>query len=240
MSRKAAVLAVSILLMVFSACLHASEKKPWTADDLWKLKRLGDPQLSPDGKWIAYVVSVTDFEKNKSNSDIWLIPAGGGTPRRMTTSEKGDYQPRWSPCGKMIAFLSSRDGDPQIYLLPLHGGEARKSTDFPGGVGDMIWTHDGKGFIFTGRVYPDCPDLDCVTKRDEEKEEEKVTAIVHRRLLYRHWDAYEDGKAQHLFHVAREGGEPRDLTPGLEFDALTYWLASGGRDLPQTRKSRLT
>jgi dipeptidyl aminopeptidase/acylaminoacyl peptidase len=230
MMRKAAIITLSILLVTVSAGLHASEKKPWTADDLWKLKRLGDPQLSPDGKWIAYVLSITDFEKDRSNSDIWLIPADGGAPRRMTTSEKGDYNPRWSPCGTTIAFLSSRDGDPQIYLLPLHGGEARKSTDFPGGIGDMIWTHDGKGFIFTGRVYPDCPDFDCVTKRDEEKEEEKVTAMVHKRLLYRHWDTYEDGKAQHLFYVELEDGEPRDLTPGLEFDALTYWLASAGRD----------
>ncbi len=205
-------------------------KKPWTPEDIWKLKSVSEPQLSPDGKWIAYVVSVTDFDENSRNSDVWLISSDGGTPRRMTTSEKNDNHPRWSPNGKTIAFLSSRDGEPQIYLLPVSGGEAQKLTDFPGGVEDMIWMHDGTGFIFTGRVYPDCPDLDCVKSRDEEKEKDKVSAMVHKHLLYRHWDTYEDGKAVHLFAMPLEGSEPRDLTPGLEYDALTYWLASVGRD----------
>ncbi len=223
-----------VLLLVLSAYAFpgAAEaaKKPWTPEDLWKLKGVSDPQLSPDGKWVAYVVSVTDFDENSSNSDIWIVPADGGEPRRMTTSEKGDSSPRWSPDGSRIAFLSSREEGRQIHILPVDGGEAVKVTDFPDGVGDFMWTPDGKGFVFTGRVYADCPDLDCVRERDEEKEKCKVTGMVHKSLMYRHWNTYEDGKAQHLFHVPAAGGEPRDLTPGLEYDALTYWLASAGRD----------
>ncbi len=224
-------IAVAVLIVcLLCTTARAEDKKPWTPDDLWKLKSVSDPRISPDGKWVAYVVSVTDFDENSRNSDIWIVPASGGPPRRMTTSEKSDNHPRWSPDGRTIAFLSSRDGAMQIYQLPVSGGEARGLTDFPGGVGDFIWTPDGKGFVFTGRVYTDCPDLECVKKRDEEKEQEKVTAIVHKHLLYRHWDTYEDGKAQHLFHITAGGGEPRDLTPDIVYDALTYWLASAGRD----------
>jgi len=223
-----AVLLVAAVL-VFSGVAETA-KKPWTPEDLWKLKGVSDPQLSPDGRWIAYVVSVTDFDENSRNSDIWIVPAEGGEPRRMTTSEKGDSSPRWSPDGSRIAFLSSREEGSQIHVIPVGGGEAVKLTDFPGGVGDLMWTRDGKGFVFTGRVYADCPDLDCVKKRDEEKEKCKVTGMVHKSLMYRHWNTYDDGKAQHLFYISLEGDEPRDLMPGLEYDALTYWLASVGRD----------
>ncbi len=221
--------AVALIALV-SAFAATAGYKAFTPEDLHKLRRLGDVQLSFDGDWIAYVVTIIDFEEDKSNSDIWIVSSDGGTPRRMTTSEKGDNHPRWSPDGTAIAFISSREEAPQIHILPIDGGEARKVTDFPGGVGDVAWMPDGSGFIFTGRVYLDCPDLECVTKRDEEKEKKKISAMVHERLMYRHWNSYDDGKVQHLFHIPVTGGEPRDLTPELEFDALTYWLASAGRD----------
>jgi dipeptidyl aminopeptidase/acylaminoacyl peptidase len=222
--------AIVLVAACFASGVFAAEKKPWTPDDIWKLKGVGDCRLSPDGKWVAYVVTVTDFDENSRNSDIWIVPADGGTPRRMTTGEKGDNSPRWSPDGNTIALLSSRDGAPQIYILPVSGGEARKVTDVHGGVEEFIWTPDGTGFIFSARTYLDCPDFDCVKERDEEKEKDKVSAMVHEHLMYRHWDTYEDGKVQHMFHVPLEGGEPRDLTPELEYDALTYWLASAGTD----------
>ncbi|MBN1164921.1 MAG: S9 family peptidase [Candidatus Krumholzibacteriota bacterium] len=224
-------LAVFILVAVAAAPVAAEQtKKPWTPDDIWKLKPVSDHQLSPDGEWIAYVVAVTDFEENKRNSDIWLMPSRGGKGRRMTTSPQGDNHPRWSPDGKSIAFLSGRSGSNQIYILPVEGGEARKVTDFPGGVGDLLWTPDGGGFIFTARTYLDCPDLDCIREKDKKKEDCKVSALVHKHLLYRHWDTYEDGKVQHLYYIDAGGGDPEDLTPSLQYDALTYWLASAGRD----------
>lgn len=226
----AAMVMLAILTLSVVA-VSGAEKRPWSAKDLWQLKRVSDPRLSPDGKWIAYVVSETDYEKNSGNSDIWIMPAGGGEPWKLTNSPKGDSHPRWSPCGTKIAFLSTRDGSMQAYMIAVDGGEASKITDFPGGVGELEWMPGGEKLIFTGRVYPDCSDLDCVRERDEKKEERKVSAVVHRALMYRHWDTYEDGKAQHIFTTGLEGGAPVDITPGLEFDALTYWLASAGLDL---------
>jgi len=218
-------------LFVFSQISFAGEeKKPFTPDDIWKLKRVSDPQLSPDGRWIAFVITETNFDENKRNSDIYIVSTKGGKPKRMTTSPKNDNSPRWSPDGNSLAFLSTRDGDTQIYILPLAGGEAQKVTDFPGGVGEFIWLPDGSGIVFTARTYLDCADIDCIKKKDEEKEKNKVKAMVHRHLLYRHWDTYEDGKVQHLFLFKLKDKKPIDLTPELEFDALTYWLAASGRE----------
>lgn len=208
----------------------ATGGNPWAPADLWKMKRVADPQLSPDGKWIAFVVTETDYEENKSNSDIWIVSSEGGEPKRLTTSPKGDGHPRWSPCGTKIAFVSGRDGSSQAWVIAVGGGEARKVTDFPGGVSDLEWMPGAKRLIFSGRTYHGVADLDSVRARDKAVEERKVSAKVHRRLMYRHWDTYEDGKVQHLFTIAEEGGDPVDITPELEYDALTYWLASAGRD----------
>lgn len=221
------ILLAALLLVAAGA---AAEKAPWTPDDLHRMKRVGSPALSPDGEWLAYVVTATDFEENRGNSDIWLMPAGGGEARQLTTSPKGDSHPVWSPCGGYIAFLSSRDEGNQLHVIAVDGGEARKITDIPGGVGDVVWLPDGSGFVLTARIYPGCEDFDCVREKDEAKEEKKVSAMVHERLMYRHWNTYEDGKVQHLFVVDRDGEGLRDLTPDLRFDALTYWLASAGRD----------
>ncbi len=235
------MLLAAAFTVIFAAHPAASEESriPWMPKDIWQLKRISDSHISPDGKWIAYVVTATDYEENKSDSDIWVISSSGGDPRKMTNSPKGDNHPRWSPDGRSIAFLSSRGESRQVYIIPFDGGEARKITDFPGGIGELEWLPSGDGFVFTGRIYPDCPDPDCVVERDKEIEERKVTAMVHRKLLYRHWDTYDDGKVQHIFTVSTDGGDPVDLTPGLRFDALTYWLASAGCDLDISPDGRM-
>jgi dipeptidyl aminopeptidase/acylaminoacyl peptidase len=231
----AAVLATVCCCTFLISAGWTADKKPLSPGDIWRLNTVGEPQLSGDGKWIAYSVTVTNFDENSRNADIWLMSSGGGEPRRLTTSEKKDDSPEWSPDGRTLAFISSRDGDPQIYILPVSGGEARRVTDFPSGVEDMVWTPDGGGFVFASRTYLDCGDLDCIKKKDKDKGESKVGAMVHEHLMYRHWDTYEDGKVQHLFYSPVEGGKPRDLTSDLKFDVLTYWLASAGRDFEVSR-----
>ncbi len=206
-------------------------ERPYTPADIHQLKAVSDPQLSPDGTMVAYVVTTTDVAENRKNADIWLVPAAGGEARQLTHHHGSDKSPRWSPDGKTLAFLSTRHGGkPQVHLLPLAGGEAKRITDVHGGTGNLWWAPNGTSLLFTARVYPDCPDLPCTAERDREKQDRQVTARVHHTLLYRHWNRYEDGKAAHLFLVSTDGGPAVDLTPDLQYDALTHWLASAGRE----------
>lgn len=212
------------------------EKKPFTPDQLSLMKSVGQPALSPDGQWVAYRISETLFAKNKRLSHLWLVPSKGGKSRQLTRGAKSCTSPVWTPDGKSLAFQSGREKGNQIYLLPMvGGGEARKLTNFPGGIDEFVFTPDGKGIVFAARTYLDCgAKLACIRRKDAAKKADKVTAMVHEHLMYRHWDTYEDGKVQHLFHMPLTDGKkpatPRDLTPKLEWDALCFWLMSAGRE----------
>jgi dipeptidyl aminopeptidase/acylaminoacyl peptidase len=190
-----------------------------TFDDLIRLHRVAEPQISPDGKWVAYTVSTPDVEANRGASNIWAVPAAGGAAMQLTQSGH-DSSPVWSPDGKTLAFLSSRSGDSQVYLLSMDGGEAHALTKLSGGADNAKWSPDGRTIAFTSSVYPDCKDSDCNSKRDAEKEKNKVKAHVTEQLLYRHWTHWNDGKRSHLFVVPADGSSvPRDLTAGANYDA---------------------
>ncbi len=126
------------------------------------------------------------MDANRNASNIWLGPTESGAPIQLTQSGK-DMSPVWSPDGKMIAFLSARAGESQVYLLSMDGGEAHPWTSISTGVDLVKWSPDGKTLAFTSGVYPDCKDDTCNKKRDEEKEKSKVQAHVAEHLLYRHW-----------------------------------------------------
>jgi dipeptidyl aminopeptidase/acylaminoacyl peptidase len=191
-------------------------------------------QLSPDGAWVAYVLGSSEFEQNKSSSHIFIVAADGSVlPRQITFSGQHNSNPRWSPDGNQLAFISDRDSTlgSQVYLLPVdRPGEAVRLTGFPGGVDDFIFSPTGEFIVFAARVYPDFPSPDTVAVRDSVKKASKMKAMVHDRLLYRHWSTYDDGKVTHLFRNNLGMGEQKNLTPELQFDALNYWLGSAGRE----------
>src|ERR1051325_138397 len=156
---------------------RAQEKHAITFDDLIKLQRVAEPAISPDGKWVAYTVATPDMEANRNASNIWLVAKSGGEAIQLTQSGK-DSSPVWSPDGKTIAFISSRSGDSQVYLLSMEGGEAHPLTERSTGADLAIWSPDGKMIAFTSGVYPECKDDECNKKKDEEKEKNKVKAHV--------------------------------------------------------------
>jgi len=197
---------------------QTTAKHAMTFDDLIKLHRLSGAAVSKDGKWVAYTVSTPDLDGNRSFINIWMVSTSGGEPIQVTQGGR-DNSPAWSPDGKMLGFLSARDGNSQVYLLSMEGGEAKKLTQLSTGADVFHWSPDGKTIAFTSYVYADCSDDACNAKRDEEKEKSKVKARIYDHLLYRHWDHWSEGKRSHLFVMPADGSAAaKDLTPGADYD----------------------
>jgi dipeptidyl aminopeptidase/acylaminoacyl peptidase len=220
-------LGAAALALCLAGAIRAQEtaKHPITFDDMIHMQRVSTPQVSSDGKWVAYAVATPDMDANRNASNIWMVSTAGGAPMQLTQSGH-DSSPVWSPDGKMLAFISSREGTSQVYVLSMDGGEAHAWTHLSTGADIVKWSPDGKTIAFTSAVYPDCKDDACNKARDEEKEKNKVKAHVAEHLLYRHWTHWSEGKRGHLFVVtapeaagqADSSATPRDLTPGANYD----------------------
>jgi len=219
-----------LFCLVTVAPLSAQEngRRPIKVDDLFRFKRVADPQISPDGKLVAYVLGTVDLAGNRTTSDIWLLSTAGGEPRPLTTAKKGDRHPRWSPDGRFVLFQSNRSGETQLWVINIHGGEARQLTNVSTGASDAIWSRDGKHIALVSAVWPEFShkpfkDSNALNKkRMEEKSKNPVQAKVFTRLFLRHWDDYVEDKRQHLFVLdvdtkdgeCRVQSEPSDVTPG--------------------------
>lgn len=201
-------------LMIVASCAGPAlaAGRAMTVDDLLAVKGVSDPQVSPDGKLVVYVVSELDRATEKSNSDLYLIPSGGGEPRRLTTATGSDNHPRWSPDGRSIAFLSTRGGSAQVWLLPVDGGEARPLSKLPVDVAGPIWSPRGDRVAFTAEVYPGKTPEETAAI-DEAKAKEKSRVKTYDKLMVRHWDQWDDGKRSHLFLADVATGKARDLSP---------------------------
>ncbi len=218
-------LAFVIAMAVTFAGWQSASARPISFDDLVNLGQVSDPQFSPDGKWLAYVVTWADHKDNTSNSDIYLVPAGGGEARRLTRREGRDNQPRFSPDGQWIAFTSSRSGKSQIWLLSTSGGEAKQLTELSTGASSPMWTPDGGNIVFRSRVYPDCSDDECNEQRLKELKDTKTGVREYADLFYQHWDHWRDERRSHLMIVGVNGGTARDLTP-YTYEVPTVALGS--------------
>jgi len=223
MKRLCALAAVGFLMIVSPGL--SAEKTPLTFNDFIRIKRIADPQVSPDGTLVAYVVTEMNLEQNSSNSDIWVIPLKGGEARRLTTHPKSDSHPRWSPDGKTLAFVSSRGGTPQVWLLNLSGGEARQLTHVAAGAAGVEWSPRGTHLAFLSSLFPDAPDAESNAKMLKQQAENPVKAQIFNELLFRHWNSWRDGQRSHLFVIPVAGGEAVDVSPG-DFDTPPISLGS--------------
>ena len=214
---------------IFVACCAAAwaqgEKLRITIDDLLAMHRVSDPQMSPDGRYIAYSVATPDREANRNATDIWIVATDGGEPKQLTQNG-GDTRPRWSPDGKQLAYLSVRDGVQQVYVLTLADGQSRRVTSLSSGADNELWASDGKNIAFVSRVYPNCADDACNAARDDAQSRSKVKAHIYDHLLYRHWTDWWDGKRSHPFVISSDGGAARDLTPRAESDVPPFSLGA--------------
>jgi dipeptidyl aminopeptidase/acylaminoacyl peptidase len=249
-----AVFAFCFLIFDFA---FAQAKHPFTFEDMMELKRVGEPEVSPDGKWVIFSVVDVDLAANTKTPHVWIVPTAGGKEREIISDQDAD-RPRWSPDGKRFAFISTKEGGSQVWGADFDeaGGTVTrwwKMTDINTEASGEIWSPDGKNILFTSDVYPECDNTSayiektCNAKKLKEEETSKVKAQIFTHLLYRHWNAYKEGKRSHIFVAAftppsvpsqksgpsgvpgnfRQPGDPLDLTPG-DYDAPVFSL--GGQD----------
>ena len=246
---------IAFFLFLVSAGLAAAQARhPFTFEDMMKLKRVGEPVVSPDGKWVIFSAVDVDLSANTKIPHIWLVPAAGGEEREIIAGQDAD-RPRWSPDGKRFVFTSTKEGGSQVWIADFDNaagsvGSMTKLTTIASEASGEVWSPDGRNILFTSDVYAECdgPPVQenaCNAKKLEEANASKVKAQIFTHLLYRHWNAYKEGKRSHIFVVplqpsateAASGARfssnlqynqaPRDLTPG-DFDAPVFSL--GGQD----------
>ncbi|HWQ53710.1 MAG TPA: S9 family peptidase [Bryobacteraceae bacterium] len=180
--------------------------------------------MSPDGKWAVVSVTEPSYEDGKTVTDLWMVPAeGGAAPRRLTNTKAGESGAVFSPDSTRLAFSTKREGDevPQIYVLPLDGGEAFRVTSLSTGASNPNWRPDGKAILFQSRVYPGAADEEANKKIAADRKARKYNARVFEGFPFRNWDRWLDDLKPHLFvQELQQGAIARDLLAGTKLAAL--------------------
>jgi len=230
-------------------------KRPFTFEDMMKLKRVGAPVPSPNGKWVVFDAVDVDLEANTKVSHLWIVSAQGGEARRLNQTPNHEERPRFSPEGKRLIWTSKATDPSQIWMsnfTPESGGldgQPHQVTNISTGADSGIWSSDGKNIVFLSSVYPEAKEDTENKRRDEEVAKNKVKAKIFTHLLYRHWNTFGENKRSHLFVLSADssveagvspatpsGSQPtrlplqeaRDLTPG-DHDVPPFNL--GGQDM---------
>ncbi len=212
---------MTFLLIIFaSAGVHS--QAPFSFNDLVNVKRVGDPQLSPDGKRVAFTVGVVNKAENRTVTHIYVVKIDGTDQKQLTTGTASNSSPRWSPDGDHIAYTTGG----QIWVMEEDGDDKEQVTKISTGGGNPVWSPDGKWIAFSSEVYPECSSDDCNKVEEEKAESSKVKAKVSERLLFKHWNEWRDRKRAHVFVIPKDGGIARDLTPG-DFDSPPYAASTG-------------
>lgn len=214
---------ISVLFLIVAfAGLGARAQSAFTFDNMMAIRRVGDPQLSPDGRTVAYTVGVVNKADNRTLTHIYTVKIDGTDQRQLTTGNSSHSSPRWSPDGRHIAFVTGG----QVWVMESDGDDPKQVTRISSGAGNPVWSPDGRWIAFVSDVYPECTSDACNREEEEKAETSKVKAKVAERLLFKHWNEWRDRKRTHVFVIPSSGGIARDLTPG-DYDSPPYGASSG-------------
>ncbi|MEO8879911.1 MAG: S9 family peptidase [Gemmatimonadaceae bacterium] len=214
---------------------------PLTIESFEAVKAVSDPQMAPNGQSVLYSVGTTNLESNSRSSLTYKISTGGGTAIPYPDASTSVGEARWSPDGKRVAYIA----DDQLWVADQAGGSRKQLTTLSGGATGPIWSPNGEKIAFTSRVYPTCSDDACNVARSKAASSNPVKAHVADALMYRHWNAWDDGTRAHLFTVSADGHGVVDLTPGAVYDVPPgpfggsegYAWSPDGRELSYTAKN---
>ncbi len=216
------VLFASLFVMTWAT---AQPQRNFSVDDALALKNVSSPRMSPDGKWIAFVVSSIDLEEDSSSSDLYMVPFAGGEPIAMTRSTESDSHPRWSPDGRYLGFLSSRGEDKsQIWLLDRRGGEPFQLSSVKSGVNGFEWSPDSKKIVLLSKD----PDPNEEKAEGEDKDKKTKPPIVVTRLQFKRDRAgYLDDRRTHIYVLDVESKKEEQITSGPYDDSSPAWSPDG-------------
>ena len=224
------LLTLGVIAILVSTTAEAQTRRAITLDDHSRVVNVGDPQRSPDGAWVAYTVTTIDVEKDRRNTDIWMVKWDGSEQLQLTSSPDGESSPRWSPDNKYLAFVASRGTDEdkkkggQIWLLNRAGGEAQRVSDFKGGVSDIQWSPDSTRILFT---HDDENPRDEPEKMDGWKRKTTPPIVIDRYHFKEDRTGYLGNYYSHIgvFDVAAK--TTTMITKGNTDDASPSWSPDG-------------
>jgi dipeptidyl aminopeptidase/acylaminoacyl peptidase len=223
--RCARALRSAILLLVVPLVAEAQPRRPIRADDMYRFKSVGAPKLSPDGEWIAYAISTIDSVKDARSSDLWMVKWDGSRTLRLTTTPGGESDPQWSPDGRWLSFIATREGAKtgQVWLLDRSGGEAQKLTDIAGGVSQHQWSPDSKRLVVIAHD-PEPKDSGADSSKTQPK-----PIVIDRYAFKRDGDGYLNRLRDHLWLVDVATKAASQLTTGDFDDRSPRWSPDGLR-----------
>jgi dipeptidyl aminopeptidase/acylaminoacyl peptidase len=209
--------------MTAAPVLAQGPSRAFTVEDLVQLNRVSDPEVSPDGHYVAFALRETDMAANKGRTALWLLDLtrAGAAAQPLAAGSGNASSPRWAPDSRTIYFLSTRSGSSQVWRVLVQGGEAGRVTDYPLDVGSLKVSPRGDVIAVSLQVLPACADLACTRQKLEARKQDKATGRVYDQLFVRHWDTWADGRS-HVFtaRLAADGtaGPPVDLSRSLDAD----------------------
>jgi dipeptidyl aminopeptidase/acylaminoacyl peptidase len=216
-----AILVLTLLALGWTVPASHAQNRRLRIDDLAAIKDVSDPQISPDGAWVAYVVRTTDVEADRGTADVWMVRWDGTERIQLTHTKESESRPRWSPDGRYLAFVSSRGGEArtsQVWLMARAGGEARQLTKLPGGVSDYAWSPDAKRLVLVG------PDPEPEQKGDAKK---TPPIVIDRYQFKQDVEGYLSHRREHLYVFDLGTEQTAQVTSGDYDDSLPSWSPDG-------------